>query len=107
MSLCVACVLAPFGQPLPWGGAPPMGFVAQLAIIFSNFLCGHSPPAASRRLLAYGIPVYVICFYLFFHYFISSIRPPVLVAFGHPLPFIYFIRWLFLAYFQYHVLYKF
>ena len=48
-------------------------------------VCGHSPPAASRRLLAYDIPVYV------FFFLISA--PPVVVAFGHPLPFIPWRFW--------------
>ena len=39
--------------------------------------------------------------------FLISVPRLVLVAFGHPLPFIYYTRRPFLAYFQYHVLYKF
>jgi hypothetical protein len=82
MSLCVACILAPFGQPLPWGGGPPPIAYGVGACNFVHFFaCGHSPPAvkclqiaASRRLLAYDTPVYVILFIPLSLFLISAPR---------------------------------
>ena len=83
--------------PLGWCPPPPLWGSARN--YFSTFfVCGHSPPAASRRLLAYDTPVYVILFIPLSLFLISAPRL-VLVASGHPLPFIYYIRRLFLAYF--------
>jgi hypothetical protein len=40
--------------------------------------------------------LFLIFLFHFLNYFISNLRPPVVVAFGHPLPFMFFsIPWRF------------
>jgi hypothetical protein len=63
---------------LPWGGGPCF-----LSSCFNCLVYSHSPSTASRRLFLPMAPPYVpISLYLLF--LISA--PPVVVAFGHSLP---------------------
>jgi hypothetical protein len=83
-----------------------MGFFVQRFF----HVCGHSPPAASRRLLAYDIPVYDIFVYSIFSPFIflfliSAPRWWWRSGILSHLRFFYSLA--LLAHFQYDVLYKF
>ena len=80
MSLCVA-VFAPCGLLLPLFF--PLSLIPGFFWVCRAFTVRHGYPP----------PVYSLFFIFLFHfliYFISHLRPPVVVAFGHPLPFMFF-----------------
>jgi hypothetical protein len=88
MPLCVA-VFAPCGLLLPLFFL--FCFVSSVAhsVFCLPRICG-----ATRLSLA-GLFYFIFLFH-FLIYFISHLRPPVVVAFGHPLPFMVFsIPWRF------------
>jgi hypothetical protein len=90
-------------------GIVSLGVVAPgLFLVISSCIRSQPTSCIAPAFFTYGIPVYVH-FYVKFWFILSNLRPPVVVAFGHPLPFLWFsaIPWRFWPIFRYDVLYKF